>query len=57
MRILSKPKLYLDEDVRLLLAEILRQRGYDAIHVIEVNRQGKSDEEQMAFAIKDQRVK
>ena len=25
--------LLLDEDVRLVLGEILRQRGYDALHV------------------------
>ena len=37
--------LLLDEDVRPLLAEILRQRGYDAIQVLEVSRGGKSDPE------------
>jgi predicted nuclease of predicted toxin-antitoxin system len=26
--------LLVDEDVRPLLAEILRQRGYDAVHVL-----------------------
>lgn len=28
-------KLYIDEDVRPLLAEVLRQRGYDAISAVE----------------------
>jgi hypothetical protein len=28
--------LLLDEDVRPMLAEIVRQRGYDAIHVLEL---------------------
>jgi hypothetical protein len=32
--------LLLDEDVRVLLGEILRQRGYDVIHVLEVDREG-----------------
>jgi predicted nuclease of predicted toxin-antitoxin system len=42
--------LYLDEDVRVLLAEVLRSRGYDAGHALEFNRCGKSDEEQLAYA-------
>jgi predicted nuclease of predicted toxin-antitoxin system len=43
--------LLLDEDVRVLLADILRQRGYDAVHVLEVGRGGKSDPEQLAYAV------
>lgn len=42
--------LFLDEDVRVLVAEVLRQRGYDAVHVVEVNRDGIKDSEQLAFA-------
>ena len=37
--------LLLDEDVRVKLGEILRQRGYDAIHVLETDRAGKTDPE------------
>jgi predicted nuclease of predicted toxin-antitoxin system len=48
--------LFLDEDVRPLLAEILRQRGYDATHVLEVNRAGKSDLEQLAYAVSQGRA-
>ncbi|MGH7960840.1 MAG: DUF5615 family PIN-like protein [Candidatus Binatia bacterium] len=48
--------LFLDEDVRVLLAEILRQRGYEAIHVSEVNREGKSDPEQLAYAVSQERA-
>lgn len=37
--------LYLDEDVRVLLAEVLRARGYDAVHALEIGQAGKSDAE------------
>lgn len=42
--------LLLDEDVRVKLGEILRQRGYDVIHVLEAGRTGKTDPEQLAYA-------
>ena len=42
--------LLLDEDVRPMLGDILRQRGYDAIHVLEASRGGKSDREQLEYA-------
>jgi predicted nuclease of predicted toxin-antitoxin system len=45
--------LFLDEDVRVLLAEVLRNRGYEATHVLEAGRCGKSDEEQLAYASKN----
>jgi len=48
--------LLLDEDVRVKLAEILRQRGYDLIHVLEVDRAGKTDPEQLAYATSQQRA-
>ena len=48
---MSDISLYLDEDVRVLLAEILRGRGYKVSHVLEVGRAGKSDEEQLAYAV------
>jgi len=44
------PKLLLDEDVHLQLAKALRNRGFGAMHVHEINRKGKSDEEQLLFA-------
>ncbi len=53
---MSRPKLYLDEDVRSLLAEVLRQRGYDALHAIEAKMESKSDPEQLAYAINHQRA-
>ncbi len=53
---MARPTLLLDEDVRVLLAEILRQRGYDAVHVLEVGRGGKSDPEQLAYAVSQGRA-
>ena len=47
---MSHPVLLLDEDVRVLLGEVLRQRGYDVIHVLEVDRGGKNDPEQLDYA-------
>lgn len=44
---MPKISLYLDEDVRVLLAEILCKRGYDASHVLEIGREGKGDDEQL----------
>ena len=49
-------RLLLDEDVRVLLAEVLRQRGYDAVHVLELDRGGKSDAEQLAHATTEHRA-
>lgn len=42
--------LLLDEDVRPMLGDILRQRGYDAVHVLEASRGGISDREQLEYA-------
>jgi hypothetical protein len=42
--------LLLDEDVRVLLAEVLRERRFDALHVLEIARGGLSDFEQLAYA-------
>jgi predicted nuclease of predicted toxin-antitoxin system len=47
--------LLLDEDIHLELAEVLRSRGVDAIHVQEAGRKGFSDEEQLSFAAKNRR--
>ena len=48
--------LLLDEDVRVKLGEILRQRGYDVLHVLEADRAGKTDIEQLAYATSQQRA-
>ena len=52
---MAQISLLLDEDVRPLLAEILRQRGYDAVHVLDLERTGKTDAEQLEFAVSQQR--
>lgn len=39
-----------------MLAETLRQRGFDAQHVNELKRSGLSDPEQLAFAVKQRRA-
>lgn len=49
-------RLLSDEDVRPLLGEILRQRGYDAIHVLEVDRTGMNDADQLSYAASAQRA-
>ena len=49
-------RLFVDEDVRPLLAETLRQRGFDARHVLELKRGGLGDAEQLAFAAKQRRA-
>lgn len=53
---MGQPKLLLDEDVWLGLAEALREVGYDVVSVHELDRQGLSDEEQMAFAMTEGRT-
>jgi hypothetical protein len=48
-------RFFFDEDVHAVLAEILRKRGYDAIHAGEVQRLGLSDESQLNFAAEKNR--
>ena len=50
------PALLVDEDVRVMIAEILRQRGYVATHVLEIGREGKSDADQLEYAVKEDRA-
>lgn len=53
---MAKIRLLLDEDVRPLLADILRQRSYDVIHVAEISRGGLTDLEQLDFAVSQRRA-
>ena len=48
-------RLYLDEDVDVLLAELLRVRGFNAISARDTGRVGISDDEQLEFAAAQQR--
>ena len=48
---MEKVKIYLDEDVRPLLAEVLRSRGYDAVSCVERGFFGLSDREQLNIAM------
>lgn len=48
-------RFYLDEDVQVFLAEALRTRGIDAVHVYEAKCGGQSDGAQLAFAAADRR--
>lgn len=53
----AKPaRLALDEDIRPLLARLLRDRGWDAVPVVEAGRAGAPDEEQLAWATREGRV-
>jgi hypothetical protein len=44
-------ELYLDEDVSVLIAALLRSRGFRATTTLEAGRLGSSDAEQLAHAI------
>ena len=50
-----KIELFLDEDIHSGLAHALRKRGYDAIHAQELDRKGRSDSDQILFAIQQER--
>lgn len=49
-------ELYLDEDVSVLIAEWLRMRGFTVQTTQEAGRKSKDDEEQLAYAVSEQRA-
>ncbi|HEY1390502.1 MAG TPA: DUF5615 family PIN-like protein [Ktedonobacterales bacterium] len=49
-------ELYIDEDVDVLVADLLRARGFDALTTRDVRRLHATDEEQLAFAASEQRA-
>ncbi len=52
---MTKVKLFLDEDIHAILADSLRKRGFDVEHAQEIGRKGKSDADQLAYAVKQNR--
>jgi predicted nuclease of predicted toxin-antitoxin system len=49
-------RLYLDEDVNVLVADLLKARGFDALTVRDAEQLQASDEEQLAYAVSQQRA-
>lgn len=49
-------RLYLDEDMDVLIAELLRVREHDVITVRDAGRTGLSDPDQLAFATSERRT-
>jgi predicted nuclease of predicted toxin-antitoxin system len=45
---------YLDEDVSVVIARLLRSRGYSAVTTLEAGQIGRSDADQLAFATERQ---
>lgn len=46
--------LYLDEDVDVLLADLVRARGFAAVTTAEAGQRGQSDAEQLTYATQNQ---
>ena len=44
-------ELYLDEDVDVLIADLVRARGFTAITTQEAGQTGNSDDDQLAYAV------
>ena len=49
-------RLYCDEDVDARLVEALRRRGYEVVTTVEAGLLEASDEEQLAYAVSQQRA-
>jgi predicted nuclease of predicted toxin-antitoxin system len=52
----NSPKLLLDEHIWAYLAKLLREQGFDVIHVNEVDLVGTPDDELMAYAVGEHRA-
>lgn len=48
--------LYLDEDTDVLLADLVRARGFEAATTIAAGQDGKTDAQQIVFAVAQQRT-
>jgi predicted nuclease of predicted toxin-antitoxin system len=49
-------RLYLDEDVNVLVADLLKARGFDALTARDAGQLQVNDEEQLAYAVSQQRA-
>lgn len=49
-------ELYADEDVDVLVATLLRSRGFSVATTREAGQNGRSDAEQLAYAVDQQRT-
>lgn len=49
-------ELYLDEDVSVRIADLIRARGLSALTTLDMNNLGKSDADQLEFAAVQKRV-
>jgi len=48
--------LYLDEDVDVLLADLIRARGFDVQTTQEAEQIGRTDAEQLTYAVRQRRA-
>jgi predicted nuclease of predicted toxin-antitoxin system len=53
---MSAPKLLLDEQIWKYLAKLLREQGFDVIHVNEVDLDATPDDEIMGYAVDEHRA-
>jgi predicted nuclease of predicted toxin-antitoxin system len=49
-------RLYLDEDVNVLVADLLNARGFDVLTSRDAGKLQASDEEQLNYAVREQRT-
>jgi len=49
-------ELYLDEDVDVLVADLVRARGFQATTTQDAGQVGKNDAEQLVYAVSQQRT-
>ncbi len=48
-----RAKVYLDEDVDLIVADMLRSQGFSALTAQDAGRKGKIDADQLEFAVQN----
>ena len=52
----SALRLYLDEDVDVLLADLLAARGFDCLTSVNAGHSGWSDEAHLEYALQESRI-